>query len=140
DGQVDGVPTVLVKPQTYMNRSGAAVASLRELPDFDVTRDLLVVVDDAALDVGRIRFRASGSSGGHHGLESIEAALRTREYARVRIGVGRAPPGEDLADWVLSGFDAEEEERVRALIPDVVEGIRIWLHEGTEAAAQRCNR
>ncbi|MGH7506093.1 MAG: aminoacyl-tRNA hydrolase [Longimicrobiales bacterium] len=140
EGRLDGRTVVLVKPQTYMNRSGAALAPLGHLAGFDVARDLLIAVDDVALDVGRVRFRAAGSSGGHNGLRSIEAALRSRDYARLRIGVGGAPPDADLAGWVLSDFEAGDEEAVRALIPGVVEGVRIWLEEGTEAAARRCNR
>ncbi|HEX6938439.1 MAG TPA: aminoacyl-tRNA hydrolase [Longimicrobiales bacterium] len=130
----------LVKPLTYMNRSGAAVAPLRTVPDFDVARDLLVVVDDVALDPGRIRLRARGSAGGHNGLRSIEAALRTREYARLRIGVGAPPAGAELADWVLDRPTREEEERILALMPDLTEAVRVWIEEGIEAAMNRFNR
>jgi peptidyl-tRNA hydrolase, PTH1 family len=139
-GRIDDREVLLVEPVTYMNRSGSALARLqRELP-FDPASDLLVIVDDAALDVGRVRLRARGSSGGHNGLRSIEGALRTQEYARLRIGVGSAPPDVDLSDWVLSPFDTEDEERVRALLPELVDGVRTWIREGIEAAAVRCNR
>jgi PTH1 family peptidyl-tRNA hydrolase len=130
----------LVKPMTYMNRSGAAVAPLRTVPGFDVTRDLLVVVDDVALEPGRIRFRARGSAGGHNGLKSIEAALGTQQYARLRIGVGAPPPGVDLADWVLSPPSRDDEEQILALLPVLADGVRVWVEDGIEAAMNRFNR
>jgi PTH1 family peptidyl-tRNA hydrolase len=139
-GWVGEEPVSLVKPLTYMNRSGVALAPLRQAEAFDVSRDLLVVVDDVALDVGRVRFRAKGSAGGHNGLKSVEAALGTQEYARLRVGVGAPPPGVDLADWVLSPFPPEDEERILALLPELAAGIRVWIEEGIDAAMQRYNR
>lgn len=135
-----GTETVrLLEPLTYMNLSGAALAPLVFLEGLDPTRDLLVVVDDVNLDVGRTRLRAGGSAGGHNGLKSIEASLRTQEYPRLRIGVGAKPPGEDLADWVLSPFPGEEGFRIRDRMPDVVACIRKWVEDGTEAAMNQCN-
>ncbi len=128
---------LLLKPTTYMNRSGAAVASVA---GFDPPTDLLVVVDDVALDVGRLRLRPGGGAGGHNGLRSIEAALGTQDYARLRVGVGGAPPGVELAEWVLSPFPKEDEERVLALLPDAVEAVEAWIDDGTEAAMSRFNR
>ncbi|HEX6938383.1 MAG TPA: aminoacyl-tRNA hydrolase [Longimicrobiales bacterium] len=139
-GRIGDHAVRLVKPMTYMNRSGAAVAPLRSLPDFDPGRDLLVVVDDVALDVGRVRFRPRGSAGGHNGLRSVEAALGTRDYARLRIGVGAPPVGTDLADWVLSRPSREDEERLLALLPALTEAVRVWVEEGIEAAMNRFNR
>jgi PTH1 family peptidyl-tRNA hydrolase len=136
DGRVGTHDVLLIKPLTYMNRSGAALAPLIRREDFDVTGDLLVVVDDAALAVGRMRIRPGGSNGGHNGLRSVEASLRTREYARLRIGVGSQPPGEDLADWVLSPMPREEEDIVRARMPIAVDVVRVWIAEGVEAAAR----
>lgn len=129
---------LLVKPLTYMNRSGLVARALRDR--LDVGRDLLVVVDDAALPPGRARLRARGSAGGHQGLLSIEGALETQAYARLRIGVGAPPPGTDLADWVLSPFEsAEEEAAVRALFPRLAEGVEAWVREGIEPAMTRTN-
>jgi peptidyl-tRNA hydrolase, PTH1 family len=135
-----GRQVVLVQPLTYMNRSGIALAALHRALPFDPATDLLVVVDDVALDVGRVRLRAQGSSGGHNGLRSIEEALRSQTYARLRIGVGGSPPGVDLADWVLSPFEREDEQRIRALLPELADCARTWVHEGVDAAAGRCNR
>lgn len=140
EGRVGAEAVALIQPLTYMNLSGRAIAPLLRHPDVDVTRDLLVVVDDTALDVGRLRIRASGSAGGHNGLQSIEDAVATREYARLRIGVGAAPPDVDQADWVLSPFSPEDEQRVRERLPDVTSAIRVWIEEGAAAAANRFNR
>lgn len=140
EGRAFGHVVALLEPLTFMNRSGAALAPLRTRKDFDIGGDLLVVVDDVALEAGRVRFRARGSSGGHNGLKSIETALGTREYARLRIGVGQPPPGADLVDWVLSPMPREDEERTLSLMPDLAEASRVWIEEGIEAAMNRFNR
>lgn len=129
----------LIKPLTWMNRSGAALGVLRGDEGFDPTRDLLVVVDDAAIDAGRLRFRPTGSAGGHNGLKSIEAVLGTRDYARLRIGVGPVPPGEDMADFVLSPMSGDDEDVVLARLGEAALGVRTWLDEGIEAAMSRHN-
>jgi peptidyl-tRNA hydrolase, PTH1 family len=133
-GSVAGRDVALLAPLTYMNRSGAAITPLLGIEGFEAERDLLVVVDDVALDVGRVRFRARGSAGGHNGLKSVEGALRSQEYARLRIGVGAAPPDADLAEWVLSPFEPEDEQRVREALVDALEGVRAWIESGAEAA------
>ncbi len=130
----------LIKPTLYMNRSGIAVRRLVESAALDTARDLLVVVDDAALEPGRPRFRARGSAGNHNGLQSVEDALGTRDYARLRIGVGAAPPGVALSDWVLSEFeDATDEDAVLAVLPRLVEGVEVWAREGIDTAMNRYN-
>lgn len=140
-GAVAGHDVVLLQPLTYMNRSGRVLAPLRERPGFEIARDLLVVVDDTALDVGRVRLRPRGSSGGHNGLKSVEEWLATQEYARLRIGVGPPPPDVDMVDWVLSGFEEEADERaVRELTAALVPGLELWVAEGPVAAAGLCNR
>jgi PTH1 family peptidyl-tRNA hydrolase len=139
DGAFSGESVRLLKPVTYMNRSGAALAA-PELGQLDPTRDLLVVVDDAALDVGRVRFRARGSAGGHNGLKSVAAVLGTDEYARLRVGVGTCPPGEDLSDWVLSPMSDPDEEVVVGLLPELARAVEAWIEDGTEAAMNRFNR
>jgi peptidyl-tRNA hydrolase, PTH1 family len=125
----------LLKPLTFMNRSGVALVPLLQDPTFTPTTDLLVVVDDTALPVGRLRFRARGSSGGHNGLKSVEAALRSREYARLRIGVGAQQPGDDLADHVLSDFAPDEEDQIVELLPVATEAIGAWVEHGPARAA-----
>jgi PTH1 family peptidyl-tRNA hydrolase len=130
-----------MKPQTYMNRSGATVAPLRDLPDFDVAQHLLIVVDDVALPVGRFRLRGAGSAGGHNGLKSVEGALQRQDYARLRIGVGPAPPElDDLADFVLDRFTSEEWEIVRGLLDPMSEAVEAWIEHGIEKAMNLHNR
>jgi PTH1 family peptidyl-tRNA hydrolase len=140
EGQVEGDLVWLMKPTTFMNRSGQALRVLQSLDDFDPTSDLLVVIDDAALDVGRLRFRPEGGAGGHNGLKSISGALRSNDYARLRVGVGQKPAGEDLADWVLSPMPEQDEDSVVALLPEVTEAVEVWVAEGVEAAMNRFNR
>ena len=139
-GMVSGHEVRIIKPSVYMNRSGAALAPYRDSDELDVARDVMVVVDDATLDVGRVRVRGSGGPGGHNGLKSVEGALGTREYTRLRIGVGRPPEGADLSDWVLSPMPQEDEEIVVGLLPELARGVEVWMDEGVEAAMNRLNR
>jgi PTH1 family peptidyl-tRNA hydrolase len=99
-----------------------------------------VVVDDASLEVGRIRFRPDGSPGGHNGLKSVSGALQSNAYARLRIGVGKKPEGTDLSDWVLSPMAEEDEDVVVALLPELTKAVETWVAEGVEAAMSRFNR
>jgi len=129
-GEVDGVPVRILKPTTYMNRSGAALASLRADPAFDPARDLLILVDDFNIPGGTFRLRADGSAGGHNGLKSIEGALQSQQYARLRIGVGPLPPDIPWEDYVLAPFTAAEREQLEALQPTLLEAVAGWVREG----------
>lgn len=140
EGTVDQETVRLVKPTTYMNRSGLAMRPLLEGGGFDPVQDLLVVVDDAALDVGRVRFRPGGSAGGHNGLKSVSGALQSHDYARLRIGVGKKPDGVDLSDWVLGPMPEEDEDVVVALLPELTQAVEVWVAEGVEPAMNRFNR
>lgn len=125
---VAGAAIRILKPTTFMNRSGAALASLRADPTFTPTRDLLILVDDFQIPLGTFRFRPEGSAGGHNGLKSIESALQSQQYARLRIGVGPLPEGiGDWADYVLNNFEPEEREQVDALMPQMIETVEKWL-------------
>jgi len=125
---VTGVPVRILKPTTFMNRSGAALASLRADSTFTPTRDLLILVDDFQIPLGTFRFRPDGSAGGHNGLKSIEGALQSQQYARLRIGVGPLPEGTaDWADYVLAPFEPEELDRMRDLMPQMIEAVDKWL-------------
>ncbi len=131
----------MIKPQTYMNRSGGSLAPLRATDAFDPARDLLVLVDDVALDVGRFRLRGAGSAGGHNGLKSVEGVLRRQDYARLRIGVGPRPMGlDDLADFVLDRFTGDERAALDALLDPMAEAVECWLDEGIERAMSQFNR
>jgi len=110
-----------------MNRSGAALASLRADPAFDPAKDLLILVDDFAIPSGTFRLRTEGSSS-HNGLKSIEAALQSQAFARLRIGVGPLPEGiGDWSDYVLAPFDPEQVEQLEALLPQMVDAVEGWL-------------
>jgi PTH1 family peptidyl-tRNA hydrolase len=140
-GNWQNLPVTVLKPQTYMNRSGAAIAPLRSLPTFDSSRHLLVLVDDVALPVGRFRLRGAGSAGGHNGLKSIEGVLQRQDYARLRIGIGPAPPDiDDLADFVLDEFSPEERETIADLLDPMSDAVETWLQDGIEVAMNRFNR
>jgi PTH1 family peptidyl-tRNA hydrolase len=137
-GAVGSADVRLIKPQTYMNRSGAVLASLRSLSGFDPARDLLIMVDDVALPIGRFRLRGAGSAGGHNGLKSVEGALRRQDYPRLRIGVGPRPmQGDELADFVLDKFTREEREALDALLDPMTNAVECWVAEGIEAAMRR---
>jgi PTH1 family peptidyl-tRNA hydrolase len=141
EGTWNGLPVRVLEPQTYMNRSGAAVAPLLALPGFDPSRDLLILVDEVALPLGRFRLRGAGSAGGHNGLKSVEGVLRRQDYARLRIGVGPVPPGlEGLTDYVLDPFPPEEREILDELLDPMADAVETWLDQGIEMAMNRHNR
>jgi PTH1 family peptidyl-tRNA hydrolase len=141
EGTWDGRAVQLIKPQTYMNRSGAAIAPLLDISGFDPATHLLILSDDVALPVGRFRLRGAGSAGGHNGLKSVEAALQRQDYARLRIGVGPLPPGlEDLADFVLAPLPPDDQRTLAELLDPMAEAVECWLAEGIEQAMNRFNR
>jgi PTH1 family peptidyl-tRNA hydrolase len=141
EGPVGGRTVRVLKPQTYMNRSGAALAPFRLRPDFDPSTDLLILTDDVALPVGRFRLRGAGSAGGHNGLKSVEAVLQRQDYARLRVGVGPVPAGlDDLSDFVLGSLAPEEDRAITDLLDPMSEAVECWLAEGIERAMSRFNR
>jgi PTH1 family peptidyl-tRNA hydrolase len=140
-GTWQDLPVRVLKPQTYMNRSGAAIAPLRTLPEFDPSQHLLILVDDVALPVGRFRLRGAGSAGGHNGLKSIEGVLQRQDYARLRIGIGPPPPDlDDLADFVLDDFTREERDEISKLFDPMSQAVESWIENGIEKAMNEFNR
>ena len=137
----NGGKIVLVKPQTYMNRSGAAVASAMRWLKITPAK-MLVIVDDADLPLGQIRLRASGGSGGHNGLRSIIEALGGAEgFPRLRIGIGRSgSAGEDITGHVLGEFAAREREPAERAIEIAVDAVACCLREGLTTAMNQFNR
>jgi peptidyl-tRNA hydrolase, PTH1 family len=138
-GRCEGVAVALGKPQTYMNRSGAAVRSLVRRFTRDPSK-LLVVYDEIDLPLGRLRLRQEGSHGGHNGMRDIIAALGTQQFARVRLGVGRPPAGEDAAEHVLRPFTPEERPIAEAMVDAAVAAIEQALRDGFESAMNEFNR
>ena len=121
-------PFLVLKPQTFMNRSGYAVSRFAGYHNVD-PGELLVVVDDVDLPLGRIRVRAGGSAGTHNGLKSVVEQLGTREFPRMRLGVGRGDARRDLADYVLARFDAAEQADVDALITRAADAAQMFVAE-----------
>jgi peptidyl-tRNA hydrolase, PTH1 family len=122
-------PFLIAKPLTFMNRSGDAVAALARYYDVAIA-DLLVVVDEVALPFGRLRARARGSAGGHNGLKSCIERLGTTEFARLRLGVGRGDARRDLADHVLSTFEADERSALGEFIARAADAAEMFAAEG----------
>jgi PTH1 family peptidyl-tRNA hydrolase len=137
DVNIGGEKVILLKPQTYMNVSGRAVASAMGFYKLGV-ESLLVVVDDIALPVGAIRLRASGSAGGHNGLRDIEAVVGGQGYARLRIGVD-APGRVPQKDYVLTAFTKEQKPELERSLEDAAEAMTVWVREGIVAAMNRFN-
>ena len=131
-------PVLLVKPLTMMNLSGEAVGALARYYRIE-TADILIVADDVALPLGRLRARARGSSGGHNGFKSITQHLGTDEWARLRIGVGRGDNRRDLADHVLAKFDADERDAVAEMIDRAADAVRVFAGDGIAAVMNRFN-
>jgi peptidyl-tRNA hydrolase, PTH1 family len=135
----DGKRIVLCQPQTFMNASGEAVGAVMGFQKIPAGQ-LLVSVDDADLPFGEIRLRPGGSSGGHHGLESVEQHLGTRDYARQRIGIGRDDPGaRRISGYVLSPFRAAEHELLEKVLQKACEQVECWLAAGAAQAMNRFN-
>ena len=131
-------PVLLAKPLTFMNLSGDAVAALARYYDVPAA-ELLVVVDEIALPFGRLRARARGSAGGHNGLKSVIARLGTTEFARLRLGVGRGDARKDLADHVLSKFEADEQSALGEFITRAADAAEMFAAEGIEKVMNTYN-
>jgi len=138
-GYISGQKLDLLMPNTYMNLSGRAVAKTCRYYQIDVDH-ILVIVDDVTIKFGALRVRATGSSGGHNGLKSIEALLGTPNYSRLRIGVG-PQEGESglempLEDYVLANFSLSEQETLGEVVNKGVSVAESWLSQGVENASQ----
>lgn len=128
-GETPAGPLALLKPLTYMNRSGEAVAPLAARWSLPPER-ILAVVDDIHLEPGRLRIRGGGSSGGHNGLASLGDALGDEGFARLRIGIGSPPPDADQAEYVLAPFAAGELETMESALDRAAECVNDWLRRG----------
>lgn len=136
--RLSAVPVLLIKPQTFMNRSGAAVAAWLERFGLPPTR-LVVVHDELDLPLGRLRIAVAAGAGGHRGVRSIQDTLGTTDFLRVRLGIGRPDAGEAAADRVLADVAPEEIPTIAAMVARAVEAVRSLILEGTVRAMNRYN-
>jgi PTH1 family peptidyl-tRNA hydrolase len=139
DASVAGARVLLVKPLTFMNRSGDCAAAVAH-NKIDGPADLLAVTDDVNLPLGRLRIRAGGSAGGHNGLKSLIERLGSDAFSRLRMGVGDERASGDLADHVLARFLPEERPAVESMVERAVEAAICWIGHGTERAANEFNQ
>ena len=134
-----GRKLLLLKPQTYINLSGRSVQQLSAYYNIPPQR-IIVLFDDISLEPGRLRIRADGSAGGHNGIKSIIAELGSQSFPRVKIGVGCKPhPDADLADWVLSGFSAQEEKALGPALERAADAALFIIEKGVPEASNRFN-
>ena len=131
---IGGETVMLMKPQTFMNLSGEAVA--QAVSFYKLAPDHVIVVsDEVALPIGKLRIRTKGSAGGHNGLKNIIALLGTDQFPRIRIGVGAAPhPDYDMADWVLSSFKGKDAEDILAAAARAAEAVECYITKGADRA------
>ena len=129
----------LLKPQTFMNLSGKSVLQMSAFYNIPPSR-IIVLFDDISLAPGRLRIRADGSAGGHNGIKSLIQELGSQDFPRVKIGVGAKPhPEQDLADWVLSSFSAQEEKALAFALENAADAALCVIDEGVPGAANRFN-
>jgi PTH1 family peptidyl-tRNA hydrolase len=138
EGVAFGARIYLMKPQTYMNLSGEAVAAFLRQKPLPAT-DILLATDDIHLPIGKLRIRLTGSDGGHNGLKSVAAHLRTRDYPRIRIGVGEpGDPGQQI-DYVLGRFSRAEQKIMQEVLERAAAAADVWVTEGGNAAMNKFN-
>jgi len=137
-GEWEGVTVLLLRPETYMNLSGRSVAALARYRKLAAS-EIVVISDDADMDLGRLRLRARGGSGGHRGLASLIGALGDDGFARVRIGIGRRPEAGGLVDQVLTPFGPREIEAVLPAVKRAAEAALCVVTNGIDAAMNRYN-
>ena len=133
-----GKKVLLAEPQTFMNLSGESVGALAKFYQLPLEK-ILVVVDDADLPLGEIRLRPSGGTGGHHGLESVTQHLGSREYARLRIGIGRQDEARQITGHVLGKFNSEEHARLEKVLERAAGQLECWIEAGIQKAMSQFN-
>ncbi len=133
-----GKKVLLCEPQTFMNLSGESVSALASFYQVPLV-NILVAVDDADLPFGEIRLRPGGGSGGHHGLDSVAQHLGSKEYARLRIGIGRKNDAREIAGYVLGKFDPSENNLLQKVLDRAANQIECWLGHGLQKAMNQFN-
>lgn len=136
---IGGKKVLLMKPQTYMNLSGDAIVQAANFYKVPPER-VIVVSDETALPIGRLRIRRGGSAGGHNGLKSVIARLGTDQFPRIRLGVGDKPhPDYDMADWVLSAFKGQDAVDMELVAKKAADAVECYITEGADRAMNRFN-
>jgi len=138
EGTLAGEKIVLAKPQTYMNLSGESILELKNWYKVEDSR-IIIIYDDIDLDIGVLRIRPSGSAGTHNGMRSIIEHLKSQDFPRVRLGIGRPPQDWDLKDYVLSTFRDDEIPKLKDACQRAVEGVELIITKGVNYAMSRCN-
>jgi len=138
EANIGGEKVLLLTPLTYMNLSGGSVLAARDFYKIELD-DLLIICDDFALPLAKLRFRAKGSSGGQKGLEDVIRRLGTDEFPRLRIGIGSPPPGRDVTGYVLGKFTKEEQPEIDSALTRAVEAAAIWTKTGTQQCMNQYN-
>jgi PTH1 family peptidyl-tRNA hydrolase len=138
EATIAGQRTLLLWPQTFMNRSGQSVGPALGFYKLELA-DLLVVCDDFCLPLGKLRFRGEGSAGGQNGLNDIIGHLGSEEFGRLRLGIGPVPDQWDPADYVLGRFDAKDREEIDVAIARAADGVESWIAEGIDVCMNRFN-
>lgn len=138
-GNIEGIPCRVLKPLTFMNNSGVAVKQAMVKKAIE-PENILVVCDDVNLGFGRMRIRAKGSDGGHNGLASVIQKLTTKNFSRLRLGVGNPKVKEDLVDYVLGDFNRREKKELESLVPQAVDCCVLWLKGGVHKAMDQFNK
>ena len=138
EGRLAGQPVVLAKPKSYMNESGGPIVSVARFYKVPIER-ITIVHDDLDLPFGSLRLKRGGGDGGHNGLRSATSALGSKDYLRVRFGIGRPPGRQDPADFVLRDFSAAERKEVPFLVDRAADAVEALLAQGLEAAQNQFN-
>jgi peptidyl-tRNA hydrolase, PTH1 family len=139
DGLLNGAKTLLVQPETYMNRSGEAALQIRNFYQLELA-DFVVIHDDLDLPLGRVRIkRGGGGAGGNRGVASLIASFGSKEFVRVKVGIGRPPGRQDPADFVLQPFTPQEEASILPAVDRAADAVEMWIREGVEKTMATVN-
>lgn len=139
DEKINGHRVIVMKPQTYMNLSGEAVAEAAKFYKIP-PENIIIIFDDISLDVGKLRIKRKGTDGGHNGIKSIIQCLGSSNFPRIKLGVGKKPhPDYDLADWVLSEFKKDEAKPLKEAIDNACEAVKLILDGNIDEAMNRYN-
>jgi peptidyl-tRNA hydrolase, PTH1 family len=139
DGQLKGEKVLLVQPETYMNRSGETAIRIRDFYRLELS-DFVVVHDDLDLPLGRVRVkRGGGGAGGNRGVASLIAAFGSKEFVRIKVGIGRPPGRQDPADFVLQPFTPQEEASILPAVDNAASAVEMWISDGIEKTMAAVN-